>query len=515
MTPGNDDAPAGLFREHVKESRASATRAVILVAAMLLVVTVLHLYTNTLGGNAALHLLYRRLYYVPILYAAFVFGKRGGFLAAVAAAVPFAMHAQVSLGGLFGTSVDNALEIVMYFIIGGLFGALRDLEERKTRDLRQVSIRLEDAYKKLEERAIQLINIQDYTQSILRSITSGVLTVGPDGSVTTINPAAERMLGISEYDVVPKPIGAIFREDGGLSQDVARVLGGRVPLTLREMTVVTRGGKTIHVHATSSRMRAVGGRILGAVVTIEDVSEIKALTEQLIRADRLAAMGELTAGVAHEVRNPLGVIRASVQLLEEAECDRGRVLEAADVIKQEIDRLDKVIKALLDFGRPSSPTLVLTDVEDVLRDVELFTSRFAKQADVRIAERFRGGLPPVQADPDQLKQVFLNLVTNAVQAMEETGGAIELRTALEGDFVQVTVADSGPGILASNIGKIFDPFFSTRDEGTGLGLTIVHRIIDEHGGHIEVDSGPEGTTFRVSLPTAEGDIVEGVREGET
>lgn len=481
---------------------SSTVRSVVFVAGMLLAVTILHLYTTTVGESAVLHLLYRRLYYVPILYAAFVFGQRGGVLAALAASVPFAIHAQMSLGGLLGAGLDNLLEIVMYFAVGVLFGALRDMEERKTADLIQVSQRLEEAYKKLEERAIQLINIQDYTQSILRSITSGVLTVGPDGSVTTVNPAAERLLGVSEYEIVPRVIGSVFRDDGGLSRDVEKVLAGRLPLTLREVTMVTRGGRVIHVQASTSRMRAVGGRILGAVVTLEDVSEIKALTEQLIRADRLAAMGELTAGVAHEVRNPLGVIRASVQLLEDAQCDATRIHEAAEVIKQEIDRLDKVIKALLDFGRPSKPTFVAADVEAVLDDVVLFTTRFAKQADVRIEERFSGSLPGVNADPDQLKQVFLNLVTNAVQAMEETGGLIEITTHANGGFVEVVVSDTGPGIPPDNLGRVFDPFFSTRSDGTGLGLTMVHRIIDDHDGHIEVESGPEGTTFRVSLPAA-------------
>lgn len=483
-------------------SKARTYRAVSIIVGMLVTVTVLQLYTNTLEQTVGLHLLYRRLYYVPILYAAFVFGKRGGALTAFAASVPFALHAQMSLGGLFGAQIDNLFEIIMYFVVGVLFGALRDMEERKTRDLRQVSVRLEDAYRKLEERAIQLINIQDYTQSILRSITSGVLTVGPDGSITTVNPAAERMLGVSEYDIVPKPIGSIFRDDGGLSADVDKVLSGRLPLTLREITVVTRTGRTVHVQASTSRMRAVGGRILGAVVTVEDVSEIKTLTAQLIRADRLAAMGELTAGVAHEVRNPLGIIRASVQLLEDANCDRHRIGEAATVIKQEIDRLDKVIKALLDFGRPSKPTLVQTDIEQVLQDVLLFTGRFAKQADVKIEYALAGDLPRVTADPDQLKQVFLNLVTNAVQAMEGVGGRISIETGTDGDFVHISFADTGPGIPASDLGKVFDPFFSTRDDGTGLGLTIVHRIIDEHDGHIEVGSGPEGTTFRVSLPIA-------------
>jgi len=481
-------------------ARGRRARAVAAIAVMLLLVTVLHLFTNVGPGNAWLHLLYRRLYYIPIIFAAFMFGKRGGLLAALAAAGPFALHSQVSLGGLTGNHLDNLLEIVMFFAVGLLFGALRDTEEKKARDLRAVSSQLEDAYKKLEERAIQLINIQDYTQSILRSITSGVLTVGPDGSVATANPAAERIIGMSEYEMVPKPIGMLFRDDGGASADVRKVLSGRLPLTLREARLVTTNGLEVHAQVSTSRMRAVGGTVLGAVVTIEDVSDIKALTDQLIRADRLAAMGELTAGVAHEVRNPLGVIRASVQLLEDAQCDPARIHDAAEVIKQEIDRLDRVIKALLDFGRPSKPTLMNTDVEDVLRDVALFTNRFAKQADVRIEERFTGGLPRVSADPDQLKQVFLNLVTNAVQAMDECGGVIYISTQAEGEYVQVEIGDTGPGIPPEEIGKIFDPFYTRRPEGTGLGLTIVHRIIDEHDGHIEVESSPDGTRFTVSLP---------------
>jgi signal transduction histidine kinase len=258
----------------------------------------------------------------------------------------------------------------------------------------------------------------------------------------------------------------------------------------------------VHVQASTSRMRAVGGNVLGAVVTLEDVSDIKALTDQLIRADRLAAMGELTAGVAHEVRNPLGVIRASVQLLEDAKGDPERIHDAAEVIKQEIDRLDRVIKALLDFGRPSKPTLVHTDLNEVLQDVVLFTNRFAKQSEVVIAENLDPDLPLVQGDPDQLKQVFLNLVTNAVQAMDKSGGTITIETRGAGEYVEISVADTGPGISPADLPKVFDPFFTKRAEGTGLGLTIVHRIIDEHEGHIEVESGPDGTRFNVTLPAA-------------
>lgn len=506
MTPP-EERPFRAASESGRERRSYQVSAAAIVAVMVLAITLLLVFTKHDMYNGALLQLDRRLYYIPIVYAAFVFGLRGGVITGAACSVLFGLYALIShSSGVLDyeelSTFETLLEIAMFLSIGALFGALRDNEERRTRDLRQVSLQLEEAYKKLEERAIQLINIQDYTQSILRSITSGVLTVGPDGSVTTANPAAERMLGMSEFDMVPKPIGVLFRDDGGINVDVSKVLSGRVPLALREVTLVTAGGRTVHVQASTSRMRAVGGRILGAVVTVEDVSDVKALTDQLIRADRLAAMGELTAGVAHEVRNPLGVIRASVQLLEDAKCDQQRIEEAAGIIKQEIDRLDRVIKALLDFGRPSTPTLVHTDVESVLDDVLLFTKRFATQGDVEIERVKEPDLPLVLADPDQLKQVFLNLVTNAVQAMEATGGGITISTKSEGDFVQVDVADNGPGIPAQDLTKIFDPFYSRRTGGTGLGLTIVHRIVDEHGGHIEVESSEQGTTFRVSLPTA-------------
>ncbi len=477
-------------------------RDVVFVVAMVLLITMLHLFTSNTYSNAPLHLVYRRAYFIPIVYAAIVFGRRGGAFTAIACIISFGTYSLLSMNRISGLSFDSLLEMVSYLIAGLLFGALRDVGEAKARDLGQVSRQLEDAYRKLEERAIQLINVQDYTSSILRSITSGVITVGPDGSVATANPAAERILGASEVDMVPKSIGSLFRDDGGIASDVDRVLTGRLPLTLRETTVVTHGGREVHVQATTSRMRTVGGGILGAVLTLEDVSDIRALTERLIRADRLAAMGELTAGVAHEVRNPLGIIRASVQLLEDSGCDQARILESTAVIKQEIDRLDRVIKALLDFGRPSRPTFVETEVNEVLEDVILFTNRFAKQADVTIETQFEPGAPKVMADPDQLKQVFLNLVTNAVQAMSDMGGTIVLKSWSDGDYVRVSVADDGPGISPEDLSKIFDPFFTKRAEGTGLGLTIVHRIIDAHDGHIEVESSRNGTTFTLSLPTA-------------
>lgn len=498
----SDTDKADLAPIDPEDEQKQRTRDVIIVAVMLGAVAAAHalLPANTPTWYAV-HEFLRRLYYVPILYAAFRFGTRGGVLTGLASALLFFTHATVGLGGVLGTRIDNLFEVVMYVLLGALFGRLRDVEERRTSDLMQVSRKLEEAYSALEERAIQLISIQDYTQSILRSVTSGVVTVDPEGSVATANPAAERIIGTLEGEMVARPLGALFKDDGGLSADLSRVLQGRLPRTMRDLTLVTKVGKTVHAQTSVSRMRDVGGRRLGAVVTIEDVSEIKALTDQLIRADRLAAMGQLTAGVAHEVRNPLGIIRASVQLMEDADCSRERVSEAANVIKHEIDRLDRVIKALLDFGRPAAPALRPIAVRQVLDDVVLFTRRFASQNGVELLEEYGNDLPYVMADSEQLKQVFLNLVSNAVQSMSEEGGKLTVSTGAEDEFVYVRITDTGPGISPESLGKVFDPFYSTRDNGTGLGLTIVHRIVDEHGGHIEVTSDPgEGTAFTVHLP---------------
>ncbi len=487
--------------ELAEQENRRRKRDAVIVAVLLGVVTFLHAFTETGPGTEALHQLYLVMYYVPILYAAFAFGLRGGLVAAAAATLLFVPAAQVNMDGLLGNDLRNLLEILMFFVLGGLFGWLRDGEVARTESLTRVSARLEEAYHVLEERAVKLMEVSDYTESILRSVTSGMVTVSPEGIVATANSAAERLLGCDEQDAAGRPFADLFEDDDGLVDDVRRVLAGDVPLTLRELTLVTSCGGVVEAQTTVSPMRDIEDHVLGVVVAVEDVTEVRAIAEQLIRADRLAAMGELTAGVAHEVRNPLAVIRASVQLLEDSECDEDRLLQATAVIKQEIDRLDRVIKALLDFGRPAAPTMRRVDINEVLDEVVLFTREFAGRGGVDIAEGLAERLPEVMGDPEQLKQVFVNLITNAVQAMEDQGGTLTVATGTEGVFVYARFTDTGRGVASEHLGKIFDPFFSTKDDGSGLGLTIVHRIVDEHDGRIEVASVQgKGTAFTVLLP---------------
>lgn len=476
-----------------------------IIAAMIAAATGAHLWASAYGRPMSLHLTFQQLYYLPILYGAWVLGVRGGVSGAVASAVPLAIHVQLHLGGVSARLGDTLIEVAMFLTVGGLFGWLRDVEAHRSENMREVGQQRDQAYKRLEERAIEMLNVRDYTQSILRSITSAVITVGPDGSVATANPAAEHLVGATEFDMVPRPLSMLFEDDGGLGKDMAKVLSGRLPRLMRETRLVTRDGRELHARTSASRLSGGGGRILGAVVALEDMSEVRSLTEQLIRADRLAALGELTAGVAHEIRNPLGVVRASVQLLEGAKCSPERIAEVTSVIKEEVDRADRVIDALLRFGRPPAPTAIALDVEDVLRDVVLFTRKFADRAGVVIAEEYSGDLPPVAADPDQLKQVFLNLVSNAVQVMDERGGTVTIGTSQSDGAVRVRVTDDGPGIPQEELGRVFDPFFTRREGGTGLGLAIVHRIVEEHHGHIEAGSTlGKGAVFTVVLPASGG-----------
>lgn len=487
---------APLDSEKALSDKATAV-AIISVTFLLLIGMRLLLGDSTEAPLAVL--VARRVYLVPIALAAWMFGWRGGL--AVSALAVVSLLTQYSSGDISGSVAGiDYIDSAGYVIAGLCVGVVRARYDRRIREMLEGTVSLREAKDRLEERTIRLVGAQEYTTLILRSITTAVITVGTDGTVTTANPAAERLLGIPDVQMVGRRMGALLRDAQGLDKDVIRALEGRIPSASRDVNLVALDGREVHARISVTRMRASAGNVIGVVIALEDVSALKDLTDQLVRADRLASMGELTAGVAHEVRNPLGVIRASVQLLEDAKCDESRIHDAVSVIKQEIDRLDGVIKALLDFGRPSAPAFGAVDVDAVIADVVRFTERFAQQAGVMISVHIAEDLPRVKADADQLKQVFLNLMTNAVQAMDERGGHIRISVDRDRDYMVVRVADDGPGIDVDDLDKVFDPFFTKRDEGTGLGLTIVHRIIDQHEGRVEVRSSDEGTTFTVRLP---------------
>ncbi len=222
--------------------------------------------------------------------------------------------------------------------------------------------------------------------------------------------------------------------------------------------------------------------------------------EQLRRADRLSALGELSAGMAHEIRNPLGSIRGTAEILREGIARDDKRFEFAEILVKEVDRLEGVVRDFLNFARPTDQELKSVPVCEALQEVVTLTRQQALKSNVVINLETAAGTKQASGDFEQYKQAFLNLVLNALQVMPQ-GGRLDIGCQEQEDVLRVTFSDSGPGIPAELQDRIFNPFYTTRSEGTGLGLAITHRIIDGHGGKLSVDSRPgEGATFIVDLP---------------
>ncbi len=240
----------------------------------------------------------------------------------------------------------------------------------------------------------------------------------------------------------------------------------------------------------------------------ESYAELKAkadqileIEEQLRRADRLSALGELAAGMAHEIRNPLGSIKGTAEIIRDGIDPSDRRYEFSGILIKEVDRLNKVVQDFLDFARPAPIERLRVDINATLLDVLALTSQKAKAASIRV-ETHLGDVPFVAGQAEQLKQAFLNLILNAHQAME-SGGRLTVSSEQADSQVLVHFADTGRGIAPENLEKIFNPFFTTRQEGTGLGLAISARIVQGHGGRMKVVSQPgQGTTFTLFLPAA-------------
>jgi signal transduction histidine kinase len=224
--------------------------------------------------------------------------------------------------------------------------------------------------------------------------------------------------------------------------------------------------------------------------------------EQLRRADRLSALGELSAGLAHEVRNPLGSIEGAVQILGRRDLPEDTREEFVQMASKEVVRLKGLLTHFLEFARPQQPRILASDCEMLLQSVAQLASETAKMAQVEIVVEAACSLPPASVDPEQIRQVLLNLVINAVQAMP-TAGQVKLRATQDGEHVRIEVEDEGVGIPTEDLERVFDPFFTTRSTGTGLGLSIADQIVNQHGGHIAARKNPQrGMTFTVTLPVA-------------
>ncbi len=341
-----------------------------------------------------------------------------------------------------------------------------------------------------------LSTMRTYTQNVVESMVNGLVSVDESGIITTINQMAAQIIGIDESSAEGQHISNVLRS-GDFS--IQELLATDKPIFEREIIYQCSEG-LIPLSVSSSQLKDETGKVMGAVIIIRDMREIKELQEKVRRVERLASLGRLAAGIAHEIRNPLSSIRGFAHYFQGKFDPETKDVKYAKAMVGEIDRLNRIIEALLDFARPAEPELQPCSIEDVLNHVLQLIQTDVNAKEVKVVTDIEDDIPNVMLDRDQMIQVLLNILLNAVNAVDKDG-EISVSICMEMDTLQIGISDTGSGIPPENLPRVFDPFFTTKKDGTGLGLSIVHRIIENHNGEIGVESKPEkGTTFTVRLP---------------
>lgn len=345
-----------------------------------------------------------------------------------------------------------------------------------------------------------LRTMQTYTQHVVDSMANGLISLDAQGGIVTVNRQACRMFGLSSGEEAQgKPLSDIMTLH---DVDLLKTLAQGERLLEKELSATTAAGQTLPLSISASALRGDAGEHLGAVLLLRDLSDVKALQEQVQRTERLASVGRLAAGVAHEIRNPLGSLKGFLQYFQRKLPLNDQDKAYLSVMMNEVDRLNTVVSNLLEFARPKEPVFEDAQIADMLDHVLTLLHRDCEAKRLRLFREWPDALPLLRLDHDQMTQVLLNILLNAIQATEP-GGEIHVSAAIlnEINMLEIAVRDTGAGIAADDLPHIFDPFFSTKKQGNGLGLAIAHTIIEQHRGEMLVDSERgRGSTFRIRLP---------------
>jgi len=382
-----------------------------------------------------------------------------------------------------------------------------DAQEERVRLLEEVA-RLTQQNAEL---SAALQEFRAYYEDLLSSLQDGVIILDPAGRIVSLNQAAEELTGFSGSQIAGRLIGEVFPPPAPLSSLVAKTVDQGRSHADFDATLTRADGARLTLSTVASLVSTPRGESRGVVLVLRDLSRVRELEEQVRRSDRLAALGVLAAGVAHEVRNPLVGVRAAAQLMEREPGFPPSLQEFIGIIIREVDRLNRLVGDLLAFAGIRPLRIQSCNINQVVEEALRLEESGLQVGGVTVVRRYDPAVPAVAADPERLLQVFLNLIRNGAEAMTGGVGELQLRTRFERVAPQcggraavvVEIGDRGPGIPPEIQAQLFNPFFTTKDGGTGLGLPISLRIVEEHGGAIEVQSElGQGTTFRVLLPIA-------------
>jgi two-component system sensor histidine kinase HydH len=341
-----------------------------------------------------------------------------------------------------------------------------------------------------------LAEMKTYTENVVESMADGLISVNRERKIVTLNRKAAEFFGAKEEDLKSKEISKVLGID---IDNLLKKQGGM--LRDWELKVSSQYGAQIPLSLSAAPLKDENDKEMGSVLLLRDLREIRDLQERVRRSERLASLGRLAAGVAHEIRNPLSSIRGFAQFFQNRFKGQEKEQEYASVMVREVDRLNRVITELLDFARPKEPHRELHSAGEILEQtLKVLESELAKK-NIAVEKKLEASLPRILVDRDQLSQALLNLLLNALESME---GAGKIRISMESggaEVLAISISDTGRGIPKEDLERVFEPFFSTKRKGTGLGLAIVHQIVESHKGEIKVESrAGEGTTFRITLP---------------
>jgi two-component system nitrogen regulation sensor histidine kinase GlnL len=366
--------------------------------------------------------------------------------------------------------------------------------------------------------------IQDLTADILTGIVDGVIVIAARGEVLIWNRAAEEMTGVAATDALGKNIAFVLSDNPAVAGLIEKTFSSGRSYSDYEAELMVKHLPPRPVGLVTSVLTDSDGSPTGVILTIRDQAGVRDLKERMRRSDRLATLGMIAAGIAHEVKNPLVGISGAAQLMKsEVLSGEGPVkgagpgknlIEYLDVILKEADRLNNVLEGILDFTRLKPHEIKVYNIHSILDRVLLLNEENARKSNVILTRLYDPSLPDVIVNRDQLIQVFLNIIKNAIEAMP-AGGKLtvvtrmsDLFTSVQADgkkqrLMVVKISDTGCGIKQDQLNDVFTPFFTTKDKGVGLGLALSYQIVQEHLGTIRVESHEnEGTTFSVYLPLA-------------
>jgi two-component system cell cycle sensor histidine kinase/response regulator CckA len=393
-------------------------------------------------------------------------------------------------------------------------GIVRDVTERK---------RAEEA---LARQAQDLLRLADeahvreaFVRNVVESIQDGIVVLDRQGRIAGWNRAMEERCGIPGAEVQGLGILEVFPSLSGAWFDagLVRILEEDQEVTFGGIELETRHRGRVTMNIKGSPLRTLTAEVAGAVLTLEDVTERVRLERIARQSEKMAAVGSLAAGIAHEINNPIGVITARVELMLMEAREKGLpagVTRDLQVIEKHAGRVAKITQGLLSFSRHAPWKLTDMDVNQVVEEALLLVEKQLTKERITLKKNLAPGLPTIAGSPNHLEQVLVNLLTNAREAMV-SGGTILVESRRAHEMIEIRVADTGPGIPPEVMARIFDPFFTTKEEGTGLGLSISYGIVREHGGTITIESRPGGgSIFIVQLPVRGASVGEGAHHGE-